>query len=223
LPVVPTAQEISDRTIDTTTDGWDAPFLQEWAQKERYDQEVNGIRIGPSVAIESSACASREVEPLDADETLGTAMAISLAYVPSSARVEPDVNRMATGTAALACSDGTILANHVIVGIPAADDAVERIAQGESWFDVPHGGYVQISRMQLGAVDPPGVRTDIPASHWIDGQVAGHPAAIGKPVLDEGLGPAEVVIWDETTRILTFVHSYNVALTELIAIAEGVQ
>jgi hypothetical protein len=117
---------------------------------------------------------------------------------------------------------GTLAAHIVRMGVRAAPDADRRIAAGEDFFAVPRGGRVDIFRNLLGPDDPPAIRSDIPASHWYAGTVAGLPAAIGRPVVDGGIGTAAVIVFDDDTNVLTSVYTYNLSLAAALALAEEV-
>jgi hypothetical protein len=62
----------------------------------------------------------------------------------------------------------------------------------------------------------------VASQNWQPATIAGLPAAVGRPILDEGLGVGEVVIWDGERMLLTTVRTTDLGLAELLRIAEGV-
>jgi hypothetical protein len=106
-------------------------------------------------------------------------------------------------------------------GIAADSDVAARLARGDDWFSMSHGGYVFVTRAQFGSTDSPGVRSDVAADHWVAAAFGSLPAAIGRPVLDQGLGRGELVLWDPSTSIITYVVTLNVSLDDLYRIGEG--
>lgn len=193
--------------IDTIDPNWDVPYWQEWQAKPRYDQALAGIRIGPTVEVERS-CESRElIRAVDPSMAKGTALEISPRYLPAGAVLAADPSRTLIGST-LACGD-TLILNDAKAGIPAADNAEERRTAGESWFQIPHGGFIEISRISYATREhaTPAIGTDIPGSHWEERQVGSRIAAVGRPVLDAGLGPAELYSWNPDTRVLTQILS----------------
>ena len=207
-------------SVDTSKPGWDQPYLKDWAAKPRRDMLVNGIAVGPTVEPDITFCSDGRRVPVAAEAAEGTALALDATYLPQGAVFSPDKSRLDTDSPALVC-DGAVVINNGRIDVPADPQAAERVAGGESWFDVPHGGYVMVTKVQLAAVDTPAMRSDVPAESWYAADVAGHQAAIGRPVLDGGLGAADAVVWDDDTRVETLIHSYNVSLAELLKIAEG--
>lgn len=205
--------------IDTSQPGWDLPYLQTWREKPRFEQTINGIRIGPGVEVQglicdSSAPARAELPGFEA----GTPLEIRPSYVPAGARILPPQNH----PGAFVSCGGRPAVTSLEIALAAAPDADERVAKGESWFTVPHGGILSVHKWQFRDGAAPEVTADLPADAWFPATIAGLPAAVGRPVLDEGLGPGSAVVWDPVSHVLTIVHSFNLSLVELEKFAEGV-
>jgi hypothetical protein len=205
--------------IDTSTPDWDRQYWEEWRAKPRYDRVVNGIAVGPTVddRMSSSVCGP-DAPPTDAElsDARGTPLEISPRYLPAGAEVanpEPAVS--------VRCGDQIAVAG-LTVGIRSAPDAEERIAKGESWFVVPHGGSIIVHKWRLRPGAVPEVQSFAPAEHWFEMTIGGLPAAVNRPIFDAGLGFADAVVWDERLGVLTVVHSFNVSLAELVKFTEGV-
>ncbi len=65
----------------------------------------------------------------------------------------------------------------------------------------------------------PSVRIAIPAERWSAGTIAGHPAAIARPILANGLGQTAIVVSDN--GVVTTIQADNLTLDELQRIANG--
>ncbi|MBI5947089.1 MAG: hypothetical protein HY875_03010 [Chloroflexi bacterium] len=205
--------------IDTTRSGWQLPYLAEWRAKPRFDQAINGITVGPTAVRTGTVCGSdvkREDVPPSAFR--GTVLEISPDYLPVGGYVREDTMDE-FGSAFCGGEPGV---STLTVGIRAAADAAERLAAGESWFVVPHGGFINVHKYRYRDGAAPAEFTDIPASHWYADTIGGLPAAVGRPVLDAGLGGGAVLIWDAELRVSTVIYSYNLGLEELLKFAAGV-
>lgn len=129
--------------------------------------------------------------------------------VPASAVIDSE--------SAIAC-DGQVVLVERSYALRPAPDAERKTRTGEaSWFDIDHGGAVSIYR---GFKQFPAQDSDIAAHRWSATTVAGLPAAVRKPILDEGFGPAIVVVWDSARGIQTVVTGLDVPLSALITVAE---
>jgi hypothetical protein len=154
-----------------------------------------------------------EEEPrwISLEDTNGTPVQISPSYVPPDAEV--------THAEAMACS-GRVASAVVRYRIPPASDANERIAAGESFFDVEHGAEFSISRF---AMEVPAVRTSAyPAERLQAADIGGRPAVVARPLVAEGFGSSGVFVWNESNGVLTMVLGTDLPLATLISIAEGV-
>jgi hypothetical protein len=205
--------------VDTSQPGWDTPYLKAWREKPRYNQTINGIEVGPTVEVTGLICdASAKAEAEEPGFEKGSPLEISATYLPPGARVLEPQNEPGSF---VSCG-GRPATTTLQLALPAAADAEQRVANGESWFSVPHGGLVSVTKWQFREGASPRVPADLPADAWFAETIEGLPAAVGRPVLDEGLGAANAIVWNPETSVLTIVHSYNLSLSELLKIAEGV-
>lgn len=196
--------------ITTSGPWWHIPYENAYRMKPRYEQVINGIKVGPDTAIDTpDLCKAGEASYIDASRAGSSDVSFKPRYLIAGATLSQHT--------AIECR-GRILVNEAEYGFPPADDAIERIAGGESWFTVPHGGRFSIARAVR---DVPASKSDIAAEHWEPATIAGLPAAVGRPILDEGLGNAEILVWDERTSVLTRVTTTNVSLKEALQITEG--
>lgn len=217
----PTATPTPRYGIDTSQPGWDQAYLDAYRAKPLAVVELSGMRIGPDGTAPSD-CPSRDLlHAVDPSEAAGTAFAIEPQYLPPGVVLSPDPSRTLIG-ATVAC-EGRIVLNDARGSLPSAPDLIERLAAGESWFDIPHGGYLEVSKMHVPEGAQPVFGTSIPAEHWEARTIAGLPAAVGRPVLDAGLGTGEAYVWNPAEQVVTQVRSYNLSTDELMRIAEGLQ
>jgi hypothetical protein len=205
--------------IDTSEPGWDVPYWEEWRAKPRYDQVINGIAVGPTVERTDLICGPdadwRVVEP---GAERGTDLEIDPSYLPAGAHV---LDRPLDDFAFMTC-DGQIASTGLSVGVAAEPGAAARLAEGDSWFAVRTGGVINVHKRLYQPGATPGEFTDIPAEHWYAETVAGLPAAVGRPILDAGLGSGAVLVWDQDIGVLTTVWASDLSLDELLKVAEGV-
>lgn len=217
-PASPTPREggviqVDGIIVDTSRPDWKDAFREEEAQKPRYDQVINGIEVGPTVELRQrppQCQAGDTIAPEDAEAI--PELEITPAYLPEFA-----VHDSSEADGCLAYP--LVLFEHY--SIPADPAAAERISTGEmSWFEVRHGGIFHIIRRRM---DEPRLRVEhIAAERWEPRTIAGMPAAIGRPIIGS-LGPGMVLIWNEENGVLTQVSGDDMALEELVQIAEGLQ
>jgi hypothetical protein len=99
----------------------------------------------------------------------------------------------------------------------AASDFASRVRKGESWFDLDHGGQIQIYR-DLAA--RPGLESSIASERWEALTVNGLPSAVGHAVLRDELGESAIIVWNADKQEQLVVRGFNVELSSLLAVAE---
>lgn len=183
---------------DTTKAWWHVPYLQADQAKERRDQVVNGITVGPTAAQRSPQCAVDSVESATLDDAAGTPLAIAPKYVPVWTERGPShaATCQIAGARVIASSDQLFMVD-------------PNTARGS------RGGRFSIVRFR----GDPSVALGIPAERWEPRTVAGRPAAVANPILANGLGESAVVV--DADGIVTKVQAFNLPLDEVLRIAEG--
>jgi len=197
--------------------GWSVPYYEAYAQLSRYTREVNGIHVGPDVVPGNGRCEPGAAEYVDPDTVRDSDIWFEPFYLPSDALVagEPRVAEIT----AVACA-GEPVNLKVTYAREAAPDVEERLAAGESWFDIPTGGLITIFRSSARG---PMARSSIAAERWYATTIGGLPAAVGRPILDRGLGDGAVIIWDAERGITTHIFVLNLGLEEMLKVAGGVR
>jgi len=195
---------------DTSFPLWGVPFLEADHARARFDQVINGIAVGPTVSVASSGrCTNQTARSVPLAGLDAGPLTLPTLPVPASAVIDSE--------SAIAC-DGQVVLVERSYALRPAPDAERKTRTGEaSWFDIDHGGAVSIYR---GFKQFPAQDSDIAAHRWSATTVAGLPAAVRKPILDEGFGPAIVVVWDSARGIQTVVTGLDVPLSALITVAE---
>ena len=198
--------------IDTSRPAWGLPYRNEDEAKPRFDQEFNGIKVGPTVKVASSGLCN----PGDAQYTApaaakGSPLAVDVQSLPTNASLDHET---------VIQSRGTVVAVERDYAIAPALDAERKIRTGEaSWFDVEHGGAIYVFK---GYKEFPDADSQIAAERWSAGIIGGRPAAIARPILDGGFGNTMVVVWDEARKIQVVVKGIEVRLETIVRIAEEV-
>ena len=198
--------------IDTSRPAWGLPYRIEDEAKPRFDQEFNGIKVGPTVKVASSGLCN----PGDAQYTApaaakGSPLAVDVQSLPTNASLDHET--------VIQCR-GTVVAVERDYAIAPAVDAERKIRTGEaSWFDVEHGGAIYVFK---GYKEFPDADSQIAAERWSAGIIGGRPAAIARPILDGGFGNTMVVVWDEARKIQVVVKGIEVRLETIVRIAEEV-
>lgn len=209
-PRHPAVAVIDGYVIDTSDPNWQDPWLDAERAKPRYDQVLNGIAVGPTVRVEAPRCRGyfQSVDQAAKDPLLS----IEPGYLPPSSQLE---SKEADG-----CADGaTKYFLHYV--IPGDLSQGEKVARREAnWFEIQHGSYFHIIRRKQAT--PALQVSSIPAERWSAAIIGGKPAAVARPIIGS-FGEAMVLVWDASAGVLTQVGGDNLALEELIRIAEGLQ
>lgn len=198
--------------------GWDEPYYDADRVRPRVEQVINGIRIGPNVESDWLAdCPPRSIFWAEPESVRGTPVWIEPSYLPDDALEdgEPRLRDME----AVACEE-TAISLRVMYGRAAVPDVMERLARGESWFDIPTGGYITIYRSSAQGRN---VTSSEASDRWYGTTIDGLPAAVARPILERGLGEAWAVTWNPDTEVVTIIRGLNMTADEVIRIAEGLQ
>lgn len=207
--VTPLPTPAADDPIDTSRDGWALPYLAADRALARFDQVLNGISVGPSSRHTSSGvCAPGDATWVNPDEAAGTSLEIRPSALPASA---------ATGESKAVRCGSQIVHTEATYEVPTASDFVPRLRKGESWFDLEHGGQIQIYR---DVAARPGLESSISSERWTASSVNGLPSAVGHAVLRDELGESAVIVWNPDRQEQTVVRGFNIELSVLLAIAE---
>jgi hypothetical protein len=189
----------------------DPHSLIKWLSQDldlpRYEQTIAGIRIGPNVLRTGSPCEQTRPEAVEFTLAEGSRVWIDPAYLPAGARL--------AGSEAVRCG-GEFAFAMLTYELPVADNIAERIEAGEDYWSLPRGGFIDILRV----AGDPAMESNIPAARWEETTVAGRRAAFGRPILDEGFGGSEVMIYHD--GVLTVVRAGNLSREAVLKVAAGV-
>lgn len=185
---------------DTSQPNWYVPYLEAARKKPALNQTINGILVGPSAEhVPGFICKPGTPHEVPLQEAAGTPVMIAPQYLPAGT----------TQSAGWATACETVSGEKMIVSadvdysVPSDQRAGRR------------GGVVTISRW----FGEPSATVAIPAERWFSGTVAGHQAAIARPILPNGLGESAVVVY--ANGVITKVQAAWLPLEEARRIAEG--
>ncbi|MCL6644673.1 MAG: hypothetical protein K6U88_06800 [Dehalococcoidia bacterium] len=192
--------------IDTSRPGWGLPYIEADRALPRYDQVINGIKVGPTAYPDLGEwCAHGQATSVDQGEAAGTPLALPerlpVSGVPAHAR-------------AVRC--GTIVSSEVTIEILREPNARPEMAAGKSWFEVEHGGQIVILKQLVAA---PGFASQVAAERWEPATVNGLPAALGRAILRDEFGESAVVVWDERRSLQVAVRGTDIHVDDLLAVA----
>ncbi len=194
---------------DTTQPFWYTRYLNEDAAKPRFDQVVNGIRVGPTVAYDGAPpCAPGAATLVGAAEANGTPL--ETPFQPGRGTLQRDDT--------IACN-GALVA-HELEYYTAPDPNLDaNLRSGRArWETSAHGTALSIYRSLTSA---PAWNCGIAADRWYAGSIKGMPAAIARPAHDIGLGVSTIVIWDPKAGVQTTLVATNMTIGQLTAFAEA--
>ena len=205
----PTDLPIPGATPDTSRPGWGVPYRNEEDAKPRFDQEFNGIKVGPTVKVSSSGiCNAGEAQYTTSAAGAASPLAVSIQSLPKNTNLDLET---------VTQCKGTVVAVEREYSITPDADAESRVRSGAaSWFDIGHGGAIHVSKSYK---EFPASDSQIAAERWSAGTVGGRPAAIARPILDGGFGNSRVVVWDEARKIQVVVSGIEVRLETILRIA----
>ena len=179
------------------------PWLNQDNALPRYDQTVNGIEVGPTVERGNAICAAGPGSVL-----------VKLAYSPEGTESDTAGDRTDN------CKDGNVFADDRHFRIPPNEDDLRKVDAGQlSFFNARHGGFFEVYRER---VDKAAYENGFASSRLTAATVAGHPAVVGPPIFEAGFGNSLIVVYDQSTRILTVIHGDDLSLEDLLKVAEGV-
>jgi hypothetical protein len=204
-PATPTPEPSSTplpANPDTSKGGWAIPYLEADRLKPRHNRMVNSIAVGPSVQIMPSVtCQPGSPQWAPIDQAVGSPVAIAPKYLPPGTALGP--------ARATLCSNAA--GQTIVIGADADYWIPPDVAHGD------RGGAFSVSR---GFVSPPAATLSIPDERWSGGTIAGHPAAVARPILANGLGESAVVIASDG-GVITIVQATGLTLENVLRIAEG--
>lgn len=205
-----TSVATASATIDTSLPLWGIPYREADAAKPRFDQEINGIKVGPTVKISGAPfCYNTNAAYVGADEAALSPLDFTVTQMPPGFALDRET--------IIACSGRVAVVEREYVAMPAPG-IESKIASGEiSWFDAQHGGKVSVSRSYA---DYPALTSGISADRWSAGTVNGRPAAVGRPILDGGFGDSALVVWDDGVQLT--LTGLEVKLSDLMRVAQEV-
>jgi hypothetical protein len=196
--------------IDTSRPGWGVAYRQADRALRRYEQTLNGIPIGPDAKDNGGGCGSGPTSWASVEE----ARQIDPAFVPAFDSLPEGA---VPGEQRAIICDGRVAHLDLSFEIPAEPGASQRIQDGESWFDVGHGGSFTVYKNSFAN---PGYQSRIASERWEAATVGGLPAAVGRAILRDEFGESAVVVWDEPAGVQVVVRAFEVELTDLLDIAE---
>jgi len=202
-PIPPNSTPGPSETPDTSKALWYVPWENQEAALPRYNQAIAGIELGPTVGSGNVICSGG----------LGSVI-VEPTYLPAGSKPDPVESH------ASKCENGVVAADEKHYSIPPNEGDLRRVRAGElSFFGSRHGGFFYVLRMR---VDRAAYETGFASARLAPGTIAGHPAAIGSPIFPAGFGVALVIVFDQSTSILTVVRADSLPLDEVLRIAEGV-
>ena len=200
--------------------GWWASYFNEDAQKARFNQEINGILVGPGtdgefgtgVEPELDLCDEMGVkpQPAAAERAVGTVLDVNPVYLPEGVRLSPS----ATAVEVMECG-GTVISVAKYYHVPGKFDEKDT-----SGLPLWSGGDFSIWRLLS-------TRHAFPLSGAAERigpiSIKGRPGVLMRPVMpadvDIGMGDAAIVIAEDFG--LTVIQGTGLPLNEFIKIAEG--
>lgn len=185
--------QATEQSTSFAGEPWYKAIMDEDRRAPVFDDELNGIRIGPAVKP-TVACAPGEASETPIDLSVGTSVEISPGYLPAHSTVGE--------SGASACRDEILVAHRTYTIAP--DAAALR-----------YGGKLQIVR-RVGGLQVPLEQAATRASATT---IVGRPAVAFRPLTSEGWGPSALVIaepWGTTT-----LQAIGFSAAELRRLAEG--
>ncbi len=200
---------------------WDLPYREAYWGNPVVDEVVlSGIHVGPSIPTNDlENCPRGEGVLVERAAASGSPVDIVPGYLPPDA-IEAGAPRVVEQLSGGVSCHGEIVSLEVTIGRKAAQDVLERLAAGESWFDIPTGGTITIYKSSIRG---PNLIASLPARYWEAATINGLPGVVGNPILARGLGDVYVATWDQEHGILTVVSALNMTVGEATRILEGLQ
>lgn len=178
---------------------WYVPYLNAERSKLSFEGSLNGITIQVAPVDVGSEWTCEQFRHGDVSAAAGSKLAISPSYLPQYARLSDGAMNLS-----MEC-DGEVVIAEATYDVLVPDDAPTGV----------RGGSFSLFRYAGSAV----ASVAIPADRWRAGEIAGHPAAIARPILDNGLGTSAVIVSHDGS--VTRVIADGLTLDEVIRIAEG--
>jgi hypothetical protein len=192
--------------------GWWTTYFNQDAQKPRFNQEINGILVGPGDGLEptSDVCTGLTPQWTDPEKAKGTVVDFSPSYLPEG------VKRAASEPESVMECGGTVFSVLRSYDVPAKYGPDVSPSNPPEWS----GGNFSIWRMLSDKHTFPLLGA---AERMEPITVAGRAAVLMRPVMPEGedygLGKMAIVIAEDFG--LTAIQGGGLPLGEFIKIAEG--
>lgn len=194
-PPAPDVTPVPGETPDTAKTWWYVPYINRDRMQPVETLTINGITVGPDVEPEDRKC-GETMSQVSFRDISDPSVAIDVSVLPDNFILQDHLG--------LRCGEEDWI----------AEAQVTLLADEEAGF---RGGSLVIFRSR-GRL-PKGT-TEIPAYRWFAGKIAGHPAAIARPILDDiGLGQSIAAIYVE--GVFTAVTGFDIPLEMLIEITEA--
>ena len=196
VPPGPNETPVPGSTPDTTRPFWYVPYENQDRLTPKFHGTINGIEVGRASGPAPS-CAGVSIKP-DFDVVRGTAFQIQVSALPKGVSL--------SGPPRIAqCPDGRLIWLTFDLNV----------ASGTAGANAG-GGSITVWRW----ADVRWISQEAPAERWSAGVVAGRPAALLRPPL-ENIGQSAVVIADDQTRGSTTLLGGSVSLELLRQVAEA--
>lgn len=179
-------------------EGWRTAILEAEDQAPKFDGEINGIRIAPTLLpLGRSLCGEGErAAYLETTRVNGDQVQVEPDYLPTGTMKDHE--------SVVGCPSGFIIEHVIEYSVPTDADSAR------------FGGSMMIAR---GAIGEARYALEAAAGRARATEVAGRPAALFEPLTVDGFGPSAVVIAEPFG--VTTVQAYGITETELLRIAEG--
>jgi hypothetical protein len=199
-------------TAKPRPDFWYVPYFEADAKKPRFDQEINGILIGPTAPeLTSDLCGQPGVTPeyVAPEMAKGTVVDFESAYLPGGVTL-----RSSAGAVEVVSCGGTI------AGVEKRFDVAGRSDPANPSVPLWAGGEITVSRFLTRSR---AVQLDEANERMQAATIGGKPAVIVRPVMpdgvDIGIGEAYVVVADDSG--MTVISGRGLPLDEFLKFAEG--
>ena len=208
VPPGPEVVANPDQTPVTSVPFWYVPYQNAEDKLPRYEQVLNGIRIGPNVR--HTGLCSEPAQYATREQITGSTVEIKPEYLPPGTEV---------GTSSFMACAGHPAGTFIAYRVPPNEEDLAMINSGAlDWFDAKHGGSFEILRYELAE---PGYASDFPSGRFEASTVNGHPAVFGPPMFSRGFGRFEIIVWQDELNIITIVRGDSFTLDEANKIAIG--
>lgn len=196
VPPGPNETPVPGSTPDTTRPFWYVPYENQDRLTPKFHGTINGIEVGRASGPAPS-CAGVSIKP-DFDVVRGSAFQIQVSALPKGVALAgpPQIAQ---------CPDGRIIwmtfELNVVPGTPGANEG---------------GGGITVWRW----ADVRWIPQEAPAERWKPSSIAGRPAVVLRPVLDN-VGQSAIVVADDATGGSTTLLGVSVSPGLIQQVAEA--